>query len=82
MKKTLKEAAAALYRYWMRFAHLLGWVNTRIILTLFYGILFVPLGLILKLLRKDLLDQSFHDQESYWTKRELVLDRERYLKPY
>jgi hypothetical protein len=41
------------YRVWMKIGHVLGWINTRIILGLtFYG-LFVPMGFIMRLAGKD-----------------------------
>ncbi len=41
------------YILWMKIGHVLGWINTRIILAvLFFGIL-TPIGVILRLLNKD-----------------------------
>ena len=41
------------YRVWMKIGHVLGWINTRIILGLtFYG-LFVPMGFMMRLAGKD-----------------------------
>lgn len=39
------------YRVWMRFAELLGWINTRIILGLIFYLIFVPFGLLMRLVR-------------------------------
>jgi hypothetical protein len=42
-----------LYRAWMKFGDVAGWVNTRIILfLLFYGII-LPVGLIMKIVGSD-----------------------------
>lgn len=42
-----------IYILWMKIGHVLGWINTRIILAvLFFGIL-TPIGVILRLLNKD-----------------------------
>lgn len=60
----------ALYGYWMKFAHALGWVNTRIILSLVYFLIFTPLALIFRLLGKDPMERRFEVVESYWIKRE------------
>ena len=35
----------------MSFAHALAWVNTRILLSIFYFVIVVPLGLLLKMVR-------------------------------
>lgn len=56
-----------IYRVWMTIGNTLGWINTRIILTLvFYG-LFTPIGVIRRvLLKKDPLHLSFEPEaETY-----------------
>ena len=56
-----------IYRVWMTIGDTLGWINTRIILTLvFYG-LFTPIGVIRRvLLKKDPLHLSFEPEaETY-----------------
>ncbi len=56
-----------IYRLWMRVGDALGWVNTRIILSLiFYG-LFTPIGVIRRvLLNKDPLQLAFEPEaETY-----------------
>ncbi len=40
----IKHLAKQFYRYWMKFAHFIGEVNTRIILSLLYFIIFGLLG--------------------------------------
>ena len=48
-----------LHRVWMKLGHVLGWVNTRILLGLgFFGI-FTPIGWILRGLGKDPLHRKF-----------------------
>lgn len=37
------------YKVWMRFANALGWVNTRIILSLVFIVLFLPVGFVLRI---------------------------------
>jgi hypothetical protein len=49
-------APRALYRpsrLWWRLAHLLGYINARIILTVLFAVLLVPLGLFWRLTGKD-----------------------------
>ena len=49
----------------------LGWVMTRVILSLLYYLVFTPVGLILKLTGKKVLDTSFRsEQKSYWIERD------------
>lgn len=59
-----------IYGYWMKFAHVLGWVNTRIILSIVYFFIFTPLALIFRLMGKDPLGRHFEAVDSYWAKRE------------
>lgn len=65
---------------WMRFAHVLAWVNTRILLGLFFYLVMTPLGVIMRLAGKDFLDEKIDRSAStYWSKREeQPLDRARY----
>lgn len=57
----------SVYILWMRFAYGLSWVNTRIVLTLVFFIIFTPLGLIMRLFRRDPLERKLNRQEgSYW----------------
>lgn len=59
-----------LYIGWMSFAYVLAWLNTRIILSVFYYLVFTPIGLVLRLTGKDLLDTKIEkERQSYWIKR-------------
>lgn len=56
---------------WMKFAHALGWLNTRILLTIVYVLLFIIPALVLKIIRKDLLSKNFNPSaQTYWTFKE------------
>ncbi len=59
-----------IYLRWMAFARVLGRVNTMVLLTVFYFAILGPVALILRILRKDLLDRWFEDRSSYWYDRE------------
>jgi hypothetical protein len=53
----------------MRFAAVLGAINTRILLTVvFYGI-FTPFGVWRRLTGRDPLERRIKPQPSYWTRR-------------
>jgi len=67
------------YRVWMLFAFALGWINTRVILGVFFYLVMTPLGVILRLSGKDLLDESIDKRAaSYWIRRERApFDRKR-----
>ena len=41
------------YRVWMKFGHIAGWINTRIILGIMFYLLFFPVGILMRLVAKD-----------------------------
>jgi Saxitoxin biosynthesis operon protein SxtJ len=58
------------HRGWMKFALVLGHINTRIILTVLYYLVVTPIGAIMRLFR-DPLDRSLRTPTtSQWIKRE------------
>jgi len=44
---------------WMRLAHVLGWVNTRVVLGLVFLLVFTPWGCIMRLLGRDTLQKGW-----------------------
>jgi hypothetical protein len=62
-------AARAFHVGWMKFAHALGWVNSRVLLTiLFYGV-FAPYGFLSRILGRDPLGRRAEAGDTYWTTR-------------
>ena len=72
------------FRAWTKFAEVLGWVMTRIILTLFFYALLTPYGLVARLFRKDPLDLSWKRRKpGYWIEKPMAApERERYERQY
>jgi len=66
----IRPVLRPLYVVWMRFAAILAWFNTRLILgVFFYGIL-TPVGAFLRLQGKDPLTRRIdRTASSYWIKR-------------
>jgi hypothetical protein len=58
-----------IYKYWMKFAHVLGWVMTRVLLTVFFYLAVTPIGLIMRLTGHDPLKKKAVPQDSYWEPR-------------
>lgn len=58
-------------KVWMTFAMALGWVMTRVILTVLFFAVFTPIGLIARFIaRKEFLDLEMGEtRESYWNYR-------------
>jgi hypothetical protein len=55
----LPAVLAPIYKYWMRFAHVLGWINTRILLSLVFFLLITPFGFLMRLLGRDPMARKF-----------------------
>jgi saxitoxin biosynthesis operon SxtJ-like protein len=69
----IPKALKPLFVVFTKIAHIIGWVNTRIILTLIYYVVITPIGLVLRLVGKDLLDLKIEkEKESYWIERTKV----------
>ena len=65
----LKPVLRPIYALWMKFAYGLAWVNTRLLLGLFFYGIITPVGLVMRLLGKDPLTRKFkRSQTSYWVK--------------
>ncbi|MGH7493268.1 MAG: SxtJ family membrane protein [bacterium] len=58
------------FKVWMSFAVVMGFVMTRVILAVLFFALFTPVSLVAKLLGKDLLDERWDkNADTYWVKR-------------
>jgi Saxitoxin biosynthesis operon protein SxtJ len=44
---------------WLKIGHVLGWINTRIILGVVYFMVFLPAGLLLRVLHRDPMHREF-----------------------
>lgn len=72
-----------LYRVWMALAVVMGFVMTRVILTLVYFFVLTPIGLLLRLFGKDLLDRKLDPEApSYWKKKDYPDDSPARLEKY
>jgi hypothetical protein len=55
----------------MKFAYVLAWVNTRLLLSFFFYGIITPVGLVMRLLGRDPLTRKIdRSQTSYWVKRD------------
>ena len=54
------------YKRWMALGHIMGWINTRIILGVVFYLMVTPIGIIRRLLGKDPMGKEIRtDQNSY-----------------
>ena len=59
-----------IYWAWMTFATILGWIMTRVILSLLFYIVITPIGVLSRLFGKNFLDLKWDkSKETYWNFR-------------
>lgn len=62
-----------IHKVWMSLALLIGWVMTRVILTVLFYVVVTPIGLLARLSGKDFLGIRLDkDTNSYWIPRQTV----------
>lgn len=56
-----------------KIAHAIGWFNTRVILVIVYYLVLTPIGLVLKIFGKDILDiKAKENTQTYWKERKNI----------
>tara|TARA_Y100001958_G_scaffold111205_1_gene78587 strand:- start:5365 stop:5775 length:411 start_codon:yes stop_codon:yes gene_type:complete len=63
-----------IYFLWMIFAAILGWVMTRVILSLVFYLVITPIGLITRILGEDFLALKKSQSDSYWNHRDSSIE--------
>ncbi len=64
------QRLAFVHRLWMMLALVLGWLTTRVVLTVLYFAVITPIGLFARLTGRDPLDLKLAgNRESYWVRR-------------
>ena len=72
-----------IYWVWMIFATILGWIMTRVILSLLFYTIFTPIGLILRFFGKQFLELRWDkSKESYWNYRSDKIEKTNYEKQF
>jgi len=70
------------YHLWMKIGHVLGWINTRIILGLVFFVIFAPVALFLKLFGKDVLKRRLDASASSYRIPSEQPPRDRMERPF
>ena len=63
-----------IYILWMTFAVMLGWVMTRVILSIVFYFIMTPIGLLTRLLGEDFLALKKSNSGSYWNNRDQAVE--------
>ncbi|MBU0533500.1 MAG: hypothetical protein KJ887_01685 [Candidatus Omnitrophica bacterium] len=67
-----------IHKIWMSLAILLGWLMTRVVLSVLFYLVITPLGILLRLFGKDFLNLKFdRNVKSYWIYREKIKPEKR-----
>ncbi|MBF0243765.1 MAG: hypothetical protein HQL31_00645 [Planctomycetes bacterium] len=70
------------YRGWLRFGGILGYINIRLLLAVIYLIIFSPIALIFRLMGRDQLKLRKVNKDTYWESYdacECTVERYRHL---
>ena len=59
---------------WIKFGELLGKIIAPLVMGLIYFVIITPIGILMRLLGKDLLDIKYNKKKSYWIKRSKEID--------
>jgi len=78
----LPASLLPVYRGWMAIGHVLGWINTRIILGVMFYLLFLPVGLGLRLLGKDPMARSIDKSLATYRVRHEPPKKDHVERPY
>ena len=57
----LPQLLAPVHTGWMWVGHILGWINTRILLSIVFYALVTPIGLVFRLMGKDTMRRAFDE---------------------
>ena len=55
-----------LNKIWFKFGILLGSIVSPIVMSIIFFVIITPIGIIMKMLGKDLLNKKYNKQNSYW----------------
>jgi hypothetical protein len=78
----LPASLAPVHKYWMRLSLVLGWINTRIILTIIFYILITPVGFLLRLSSRDPMARKFDEDATSYRIPSHTAGRENIKRPF
>ena len=78
----LPDTLLYLYKGWMKIAHVLGWINTRLILGLAFYTLVFPMALILKCFGKDPMARRLDEKLTTYRVKSKIPPKNHFERPY
>ena len=70
------------YKYWMKFGHVAGWINTRIILGIMFFLIFFPAGAMMRVFAKDPMRRKLDCDTRSYRIESAALEKHHVEKPY
>ncbi len=58
-----------LNRYWFKFGIILGKIISPIVMGVIFFLVVTPIGLIMRILKKDILNLKFNELDTYWIEK-------------
>ena len=58
-----------LNKIWFRFGLILGKIVSPIVMSVIFFLVVTPIGILMRILKKDLLNLKINDSKSYWVKK-------------
>ncbi len=71
-----------IYIGWMKFGNVMNWINTRLILGLLFYAVFLPIGLVLRLLGKDAMHRKLEKSASSYRVQSHNDSKDNVERPY
>ena len=66
---TNSKILTPLNKAWFKFGIILGKIFSPIVISAIFFLVVTPTGLIMRLLRKDILNLKFHQEDTYWIEK-------------
>ncbi|MAJ86363.1 MAG: hypothetical protein CL687_05355 [Candidatus Pelagibacter sp.] len=63
------KALTPINKLWIKFGELLGKIIAPIIMAIVFFIILTPVGLLMRVIGKDLINLKFNKKQTYWIKR-------------
>ncbi len=76
------DSLFVVYRPWMKFGHVAGWINTRIILGIMFYVVFFPAGILMRLVAKDPMARKLDSAAKSYRIVSEPLDKNHIERPY
>lgn len=78
----MPKVLAPVYQLWLKIGHILGFINSRIILTLIFALVVTPMAMVMKLIKRDTMARKLEPQKTTYRVPCRPRDVSHFEKPY